>query len=152
MPHASLQAIVAEIEKLWLARLERLPNFIEETFGLSLPHPQPFERLVIMQVSDGSFEACLLGTSVIAQWVWEEDGLYFVPENYFWDVDATDASGTHFLTPTYCFYLQEDQIVLSESYGPKCQQRLRGRLMEENVEDLRIDWDDDPTLLDALES
>src|SRR5262245_57134049 len=70
-----------------------------------------------------------LGRVAAAAWVVEGGVAVPVPVNHEWErMYATDPSDTFYLRPSYLFYRDGGEVLLSERYGPRMTHRSCGRV------------------------
>ncbi len=121
-----LQALVA----MWLARLPRLREYLQSQFGYSLDRPYGCKRLIIAMMADGDMKTNNIGGLYSSKWVLVDTSLEAVSLDFAYkEMYDTDQSGDLYVSPSFLFYLEGNEVLLSERYGPGLKHRLRGRVV-----------------------
>jgi hypothetical protein len=134
----TIHDVVQQIVILWHSRLEVLPQYIEQTFGISISEPYEYEQLIILQQEFGDIDRGLMAGDTIANWLYEDESLSFCTETLHWKRGQQRDSTGLWITPFYSFFLQDTNIVITEKLGSQCTHRLKGKIRENHS--LRIEW------------
>lgn len=132
--HVILERLVAH----WKTRIQGFDVYFRSIFNVAEPKPLP-RRLRLGQISDGSIRPENIGHELAALWLVDADGILSVPLNFEWRTQwDTDESDTYFLTSTYFFVSEGNELLLSERYGPGFFHRLYGQIV--NAPEYSIEW------------
>ncbi len=75
----------------------------------------------------------------LRKWVLRAGVLQLVPLDYAYDeMYLQNQNGETYLSPSFLFCLEGDDVLLSERYGPNLKHRIRGRIRADGKPS--IDW------------
>jgi hypothetical protein len=131
--------VLQTLVDLWVERLPSLAHHLQDTFGYSHPSSFTVDRLFIAQMADGNVASGDIGGKYSRKWVLREGVLRLVPLDYAYDeMYVQDQNGETYVSPSFLFCVEGDEVLLSERYGPSLKHRLRGRI--QSGRQSQIEW------------
>jgi hypothetical protein len=90
-------------------------------------------------MADGNVASGDIGGKYSRKWVLREGVLRLVPLDYAYDeMYVQDQNGETYVSPSFLFCVEGDEVLLSERYGPSLKHRLRGRI--QSGRQSQIEW------------
>ncbi len=135
--HTALRIVLS----LWFTRRSNMAEYLHTQFGYELESEQEFTRLIIAQTTDGNLDTNNIGGQFAAKWVVDADTLTAVDVNYAWnEMYNTDGTDSYYMTPSFLFCFDGDEILVSERYGPLLKHRIRGKCLGESAGAPKVEW------------
>jgi len=120
----------ALIIRHWRQRLAGLPEYLRATFAVELSGFMP-SALRLVRMRDGSIRPENIGREAAAVWIVEGGEARAVPFGHEWERTwDTEPSDVFYLRPSYLFYRDGCEVLLSERYGPSVAHRSLGRISQ----------------------
>jgi hypothetical protein len=125
---------------IWKVRKPNLAKYLFTQLGYDATNVCEIKRLIIANTVGGDVVRGDMGGLYYSKWVFEDEELTKVSLNYMYkEMYDTDASGEFYLSPSFLFCFAHDTILLSERYGSRLKIRLRGKVVNAEIQPID-DW------------